>query len=436
VEVRGVEPLSRPMRSPVGFKSLYLLICWVFSTSVILTNSGDVVLVLVLEMAFLVKHPQSKYWVAGFYDCNGKRRRRSTKIEAMESTRKRAMKIADEFELAAKQVRTARQVRKVITELHRELSGAELPTATVRQYSDSWIERKRNEVKPSTLTYYRSKTNTFIDFLGSRAEREIAEVTNADILKFRDSLATRVTAKTVNHTVKAIRMLFGDARIEGYVIEDPCEGVRSVRTIFAEITEVRPFTLEELRSVIEVASPEWKSMIFFGVYTMLRLSDLARLKFSAIDWDKGVLRVRASKTERIQMIPIAKALRDFLEGEGKFGQRGDLPVHPKLFETISKKGRSQTLSRQFATLLAKAGMREKVSSRSSKKGRDKKRKRNSLNFHSLRHTGNSLLANAGVGRELRKSLTGHTSESVHDGYTHLEVETRRAALDEMPDLGG
>lgn len=176
-------------------------------------------------------------------------------------------------------------------------------------------------------------------------------------------------------------------------------------------------------------------MIFFGVYTMLRLSDLARLKFTAIDWDKGVLRVRVSKTDRIQVIPLAKALSDFLEASGKTGMKEDLPVHPKIFETISKKGRSQTLSRQFATLLAKAGMRQKVSSRSSKKGRDQKRNRNSLNFHSLRHTGNSLLANAGVGRELRKSLTGHTSESVHDVYTHLEVETQRTALDEMPDLG-
>lgn len=434
MEVRGVEPLSRHGRSPIGLKSLFYLVFWVFPTSATLTNSGDLVLVLVLEMAFLVKHPQSKYWVAGFYDCNGKRRRRSTKIVAMESTRKRAMKIADEFELAAKQVRTARQVRKVITELHRELSGIELPCATVHQYSDSWIQRKRNEVKPSTLAYYKSKTNAFIDFLGPRADREIAEVTNADIVKFRDVLAARVTAKTVNHTIKAIRMLFGDARIEGYVSEDPCEGVRSVRTNYAEIIEVRPFTLEELRSVIAVADPEWKSMIFFGVYTMLRLSDLARLKFSAIDWDKGVLRVRVSKTDRIQVIPLAKALSDFLEAEGKFGQGGELPIHQKIFEIISKKGRSQTLSRQFATLLAKAGMREKVSSRGGNKGRDQKRNRNALNFHSLRHTGNSLLANAGVGRELRKSLTGHTSESVHDGYTHLEVEARRAALDEMPDL--
>lgn len=156
-------------------------------------------------------------------------------------------------------------------------------------------------------------------FLGPRADRDLAEVTNSDILKFRDSLKARVTAKTVNSTVKAIRILFGDASLESYVSENPCEGGRSVRTVFSDITEVRPFTIGEIRSVIDVANPEWKSMIFFGVYTMLRLSDLARLKYSAIDGEKGVLRVRASKTERIQVIPLARPLIDFLAATNNSG---------------------------------------------------------------------------------------------------------------------
>jgi hypothetical protein len=47
-------------------------------------NSGQffVVLVSVLPMAFLWRHPKSQYWIARFYDGNGERRNRSTDAQS------------------------------------------------------------------------------------------------------------------------------------------------------------------------------------------------------------------------------------------------------------------------------------------------------------------------------------------------------------------
>jgi hypothetical protein len=45
------------------------------------------------------------------------------------------------------------------------------------------------------------------------------------------------------------------------------ETVRKVRGIKIE----RPFTLPELRSVLDLANDEWRSMILFGLYTGQRL---------------------------------------------------------------------------------------------------------------------------------------------------------------------
>ncbi|MEM7145322.1 MAG: tyrosine-type recombinase/integrase [Verrucomicrobiota bacterium] len=148
----------------------------------------------------------------------------------------------------------------------------------------------------------------------------------------------------------------------------------------------------------------------------------------------GSIRLTVAKTGRTQVIPLAAPLKKFLKSKKKKWVNSDVPIHPRAFAMIESTGTTQTLSRQFTELLAKAGLREKVSHRKTASGRKAKRNRHSLTFHSLRHTGNSLLANAGVDRELRKSITGHTSESVHDAYTHLEIETRRIALDKIPDL--
>ena len=42
------------------------------------------------------------------------------------------------------------------------------------------------------------------------------------------------------------------------------------------------------------------------------------------------------------------------------------------------------------------------------------------------------MANAGVSKELRMKLAGHTTEAVASGYTHLEAEVLRAAITSIP----
>ena len=57
---------------------------------------------------------------------------------------------------------------------------------------------------------------------------------------------------------------------------------------------------------------------------------------------------------------------------------------------------------------------------------------NRRTFHSLRHSFNSALANAGVSQEVRMKLTGHSSKAIHTGYTHLEVGTLKSAITTLP----
>jgi integrase len=57
-----------------------------------------------------------------------------------------------------------------------------------------------------------------------------------------------------------------------------------------------------------------------------------------------------------------------------------------------------------------------------------------LSFHSLRHSFNSALANAGVSQELRQKLTGHASADMNTVYTHHDLETIRTAVQTLPRL--
>jgi hypothetical protein len=74
---------------------------------------------MLLGMASILRHPQSKYFTACFRDHNGRQRRITTK----ETNRKKAQKLADEYERAVQTKRTLKQAQAVLDRLHEELSG-------------------------------------------------------------------------------------------------------------------------------------------------------------------------------------------------------------------------------------------------------------------------------------------------------------------------
>ena len=92
-------------------------------------------------------------------------------------------------------------------------------------------------------------------------------------------------------------------------------------------------------------------------------------------------------------------------------------------------GGKSGLSGQFAGIMARAGIVGKVT-RHTPEGRAN----SSLSFHSLRHSFNSAMANAGVSQEVRMKLTGHTSAEMNKGYTHHELAPLRAAVAVIPGI--
>jgi integrase len=77
--------------------------------------------------------------------------------------------------------------------------------------------------------------------------------------------------------------------------------------------------------------------------------------------------------------------------------------------------------------MAKAGIAGTVT-RHTKHGRAN----NSLSFHSLRHSFNSAMANAGVAQEVHMKLTGHKTAEINTVYTHHELEQLRVAIASIP----
>ena len=176
-------------------------------------------------MAFVLKYPTSRYWIASFYDANGKLCRRSTR----EISRNRAIEVARNYEKAAKGAGSPQRVRQVLSEFMREHFRSDLPTASVRDYCEQWLSARRAETAPVTLRKYNDGVQAFLEHLGPRARRGLDEITRADVTGYRDSALKRLSPATVNGYVKLIRRIFRTARQDGFLIIDPAEAVKAVR---------------------------------------------------------------------------------------------------------------------------------------------------------------------------------------------------------------
>ena len=316
--------------------------------------------------------------------------------------------------------------------LSAELSGERVVRTSFRQYLDDWFEGKKAETAASTMTFYRSSLAKFLQFLGKRSNDPMTEVAKQDVVAFRNSLITQVSAKTANHDLKALKMLFKSARRDGVVTEDPTEFVETVRRERAPKIK-RPFTLPELRSVLDLASDEWRSMILFGLYSGQRLADIATLRWNNIDLAHGELRFSTRKTERTMILPLAQPLRKYIASLSTPGDPS-APVHPKAFDLLERHRNTGNLSNQFADLLAAAGLRRKRNHKSRGKGRGSRRDVEPLSFHSLRRTATTLLHEAGVPAAVAQALIGHDSKAMHELYVSVGREALEKATAAFPEI--
>jgi len=137
--------------------------------------------------------------------------------------------------------------------------------------------------------------------------------------------------------------------------------------------------------------------------------------------------VTTRKTLRTVTVPIHPHFRAWLEKQTR--GIGKAPVFPTL---AGKSGGGKSgLSMAFKRIMERAKIKGRLLREASGAGRSQ----SSLSFHSLRHSFNSAMANAGVSSEIRQKLTGHASAKMNAQYTHRELEELRAAVSVIPCIG-
>lgn len=374
----------------------------------------------------------SPFWMAKFRGEDGRPVMRSTK----QTNRKAAQAVADELERAAKKARagelTQAVILKTMGEMMERTLGETLIVQPTKDFFTQWIKTPGR--KQGTLSRYRPILDGFIAFIGDRRARaSVGSITSSEITRFRDAqVAAGKIASTANLAVKVLRAVFSSARRLGIALTNPAEGVTLLDESDSE--ERVPFTPAQTRDLLQAADIEWRGMILFGYHTGIRLNDAANLTWQNIDLAARTVTFRDQKTsarkqrsKRDTTVFLHSDVIAYLE-QLPTSDDPTAPLFPSLYGKPS--GSHGGLSNAFNRLMNAARVRSPLGVEKRGKGR----RFSALSFHSLRHTLISNLANAEISADVRKEITGHSSDEIHRRYVHLEISAQQRAIQKIPSV--
>lgn len=392
-------------------------------------------------MAALVKDSRrrSPFWICCYTAADGRRLKKTTK----QTNRSKAQEICFALEraenLAAQGELTAARARRLIADVLERTGNEPLKSYSVKSWLDEWLTGKAVSRSEGTRVKYSHMVKELLGHLGQRATANIASITSGDIARFRDSqLASGKNPNTVKYLIKQVRIPFTAAKRAGIISVSPADSVdlpSAAKNASGNTASKEPFTNEHVTALVASAitiekgrpvfenGEDWRRAILFAFHIGARLQDVANMKWNLVDDGAGVVRYRAAKTGSMVTIPVHPQLVTVL---AEVEQRG-IYIFPGLAGK-STSGRSG-LSMAFKRIMERAGVVGKVMRKAEGKGRTV----STLSFHSLRHSFNSRMANAGVSQEVRMKLIGHSSTEMNNGYQVRSSPGRRTVC--VPSVG-
>jgi integrase len=390
------------------------------------------------DSAQLHRHPDSPFWRARFRVWNAAQQQwlwktQTTKLEDRDA----AMAVAREWSRIAQAAGpgnprglSREDVLETVNAILR-ISGHQTirESAPWNEYADRWIDQKKNLVGAGTWENYKGRVKEFNSHLSDSA----ILIHLITVHQLRDIQArireSGISATTVNGMFGTVSAIFADAHAEGLIPRNPA---LLLDALPSTPNERRAFTPEEIQKLgaylaADETRQEWLTAFLLGLCTGQRLTDCTRALWTQIDTAAApywVWQLTQGKTKKRVEIPLVEPLAGHLK---RLNPKGSLYLCPTL-ATLGTDGKFG-LSARFSRLVAEAGVTSQVV-----EGSGEGKSFNPLTYHSLRHTCNSVMANAGVSQDVRRLILGHASDQMNTRYTHLQISTSGQAL--ADSIGG
>ena len=266
------------------------------------------------------------------------------------------------------------------------------------------------ELAPATRRSYTSRLKGFAGAVGEG--RPLASVSREDVQAFVNSRPDPLTAES---DLTAIKSLFRFCRDAEWTKADPTARVVKPKAAPRLPRAVRD---DELDAVLACIRPgrAWTRPVFeFAALTGLRCSELARLEWSHVDFERRLLSIETQKSGKAGTQPISRAAAALL---------GDVPrLGPYVFTSPDENPERQ-MSEARNTFAWSAQIQRTFRLAREASGVERK-----LTPHGLRHRYCTKLAEAGANAFTIQAAARHADVQTSARYVSIANETLKAELD-------
>ena len=220
-------------------------------------------------------------------------------------------------------------------------------------FVDRYVEQRRNEVKPASLTKIKASVKLLRSFFGD--ETPIDQITPDAAKDWRTQLYIGTKRKTrseatVRGHCRDVKKLFNDAVERELITRSPFDKLASAAVSSHNEHYVTP---KDTKTVLATCPTiQWKTLFGLARLAGLRCpSETHTVSWNDVNWDRSRLTVYAPKTNSTRLVPIVPELLQILEeaftaAEGDLATAaeaglkiGDLPI-----VTLSENNRHRTLT--------------------------------------------------------------------------------------------
>ena len=163
-----------------------------------------------------------------------------------------------------------------------------------RDFTETWFVEKEVEWRKS----HRISTRADLDrlLIPHFGDKVVSQITKADILGFRAELAkvnargktTPLSARRINKIFGPLRQILNEAA-DRFDFRTPFHNVKQLK--FRK-TDIRPFTLEEVRQIINTVRPDFRNYYTVRFFTGMRTGEVDGLKWKYVDFERRLIMVR------------------------------------------------------------------------------------------------------------------------------------------------
>jgi integrase len=279
----------------------------------------------------------------------------------------------------------------------------------------TWLE-KLEENGSRSWTEYKGRVDLYL--LPSFRDVPLVEIHKTDVIAWRDKLAQKVAASTVNTVLGTLSSAFSFFIDRAWCEHNPCHQVKRLKAD----AKVYPWleSTDAITRLLSHCTPNIRTLIAFLVGTGCRLDEALHLRWDDVDLEHRLVTVHRGRTR------VTKGKER--AGTTKSGKARRVPIFDSVLDMLKPmkvaRGASAMLwpGAQPGKPLGQASVRKPFKAAIDRAGLPKE-----LRLHDLRHTFASLyLVDGGDIFKLSRILGHHSVAITERTYAHLKPDAFEA----------